>query len=90
MPFRQPGDVLGRHGVETSQKLAEAERKAKQKLEKLTRLVNESLKYPGHETPERAAYDRIDSDYRGRTVPFGRYLAAGQGSYGKRCHSHLR
>lgn len=50
-----------------------------EKLKRLTDLVNESLKYPGHEVPDKTKYDAIDSRYSGKPVPFGAYLEAGQG-----------
>lgn len=49
-----------------------------EKIRRLTTLVNESLKYPGHETTDRFS-TRIEGTHNGRAVPFGSYLEAGEG-----------
>ncbi len=49
-----------------------------EKIKRLTDLVNESLKYPGHETTDRFS-TKIEGTHNGRAVPFGQYLEAGEG-----------
>ncbi|MBL4848380.1 MAG: hypothetical protein JKY65_22905 [Planctomycetes bacterium] len=49
------------------------------KLERLVNLVNQNVRYPGSEAPNRAPYDELERKYRAKEVHFGEYLKIGQG-----------
>lgn len=65
--FLEKASAVGRQPISDAAKIA-----------RLMDLVNTTLKYPGHETPD-VRSSALEASHNGRAVPFGEYLAAGEG-----------
>jgi hypothetical protein len=60
------------------QQIAASESNQQELMRKLTKLVNQKIKYPGHETPD-THHSQLQEQYKGRELAFGKYLEVGEG-----------